>query len=161
MHGGRKVVLVDGPIAVGKTTESELLARMLGDDTLYLTEPDDRIDPATGRPSNPFLERFYDDKPRWAYTMQTFLLQKRLRFQELAQGWVEAGRGDAGLDRSYYFDTSFAHLQLLRGDMSLDEFEAYAGIYECMQVRVMFPTVCVWLAATPQTCNCRVLKGAV
>ncbi len=160
MHGGPKVVLVDGPISVGKTTASERLAEILGPSTLYLTEPDDRIDLRTNRPTNPFLDRFYADRKRWAFTMQAYLLGKRLRFQEYAQAHVMSGAGDAVLDRSYYFDTSFAHLQLVRGDMERDEFEAYAQLYESMSARVLLPTVCVLLDAEPSVCNERILRRA-
>lgn len=56
-----RYITVEGPIGVGKTSLAKQLANHLGG-SLLLEGPED----------NPFLEKFYDDIPRYALSTQLF-----------------------------------------------------------------------------------------
>ena len=58
-----KLIVVEGPIGVGKTTLTRKLARTFGYELLL-----------EGAAENPFLERFYGDQKQWALQTQLFFL---------------------------------------------------------------------------------------
>jgi deoxyadenosine/deoxycytidine kinase len=61
-------IAVEGPIGAGKTTLAHLLAARIGAE-LMLEQPAE----------NPFLDRFYDDMPGYAFQTQLFFLFQRER----------------------------------------------------------------------------------
>ena len=149
MERGR-VVVVEGIIGAGKSSFSKELSAHLGENTLYLQEPDEKNN------ANPYLSKFYKDPSRWAYTMQTHLLQMRYKMHLNAQ-WHSMTTGDfAVLDRSYFGDTAFANLQLSMGDMTQEEFDTYQSIYHAMTASVLLPTFCVHLKVNPKVAQQRI-----
>lgn len=147
-----KVVIVEGIIGAGKSSFSKELAYELGDDTLYLQEPDEKDN------ANPYLSSFYEKPERWAYTMQTHLLQARYKMHLHAQ-WHSMTTGkNSVLDRSYFGDTAFAKLQLSMGDMSKDEFNTYQSIYHAMTASVLLPNVCIHLQVEPYVAQQRIIR---
>jgi deoxyadenosine/deoxycytidine kinase len=150
-----KVVIVEGLIGSGKTTLSRELGQALGDSTLTLFEPDEKDDKQA---ANPYLSAFYEDSPRWAFTMQAHLLAERYRMHKHAQWHAMQGYGDAVLDRSFYGDTAFARLQVALGQMDEHEYLTYSRLYHAMSASVLLPTVCVRVLASPEVCNRRVAK---
>ena len=147
-----KVVIVEGIIGAGKSSFSEELSVALGTDTLYLREPDEQDD------GNPYLSDFYTDPSRWAFTMQTHLLQERYKMHLHAQWHTMTTAGNAVLDRSYFGDTAFARLQVKNGTMSNREFKTYQSIYHAMTASVLLPTVCVHLHVSPEVSASRIEK---
>ena len=147
-----KVVVVEGIIGAGKSSFSEELSGFLGGDTLYLREPDEKDG------GNPYLADFYEDQSRWAFTMQTHLLQKRYKMHLHAQWHAMTSGANAVLDRSYFGDTAFARLQVKTGTMTADEFKTYQGIYHAMTASVLLPTVCVHLEVSPEISARRIKK---
>ena len=147
-----KVIVVEGIIGAGKSSFSRELASQLGDDTLYLREPDEQDN------SNPYLSDFYGAPKRWAYTMQTHLLQARYKMHLNAQWHAMTSGNDAVLDRSYFGDTAFARLQLNMGDMSQREFDTYQNIYHAMTASVLLPTVCIHLKVSPKVAQGRITR---
>lgn len=147
-----KVIIVEGIIGAGKSSFSRELAGLLGKDTLHLREPDEKDN------ANPYLSSFYNMPKRWAYTMQTHLLQARYKMHLHAQWHAMTTGNDAVLDRSYFGDTAFARLQLNMGDMSQREFETYEGIYHAMTASVLLPTVCVHLKVSPEVAKERIVR---
>jgi deoxyadenosine/deoxycytidine kinase len=147
-----KVVIVEGIIGAGKSSFSKELAYELGNDTLYLQEPDEKNN------ANPYLANFYSEPSRWAYTMQTHLLQARYKMHLHAQWYAMTTGQDAVLDRSYFGDTAFARLQLAMGDMTKDEFETYQSIYHAMTASVLLPTACVHLQVEPEVAQQRIAR---
>jgi len=125
-------LVVEGPIGAGKTSLARRLAARLGAD-LVLEQPDE----------NPFLERFYDDMPRYALQVQLFFLFQRLRMLEpLAQPDM-FGRptvADFLLDK----DPLFARLTL-----SADELALYEKIYAVLRLRSPAPDLVIYLQAQP------------
>ena len=70
-----RYIVVEGPIAVGKTSLARLLAHRLGAQ-LMLEDAQ----------SNPFLERFYRQPERYAFATQMFFLfQRALQASDLKQ----------------------------------------------------------------------------
>ncbi len=147
-----KVVIVEGIIGAGKSSFSKELAYEMGPDTLYLQEPDEKDN------ANPYLSSFYDAPDRWAYTMQTHLLQARYKMHLHAQWHAMTTGLDAVLDRSYFGDTAFARLQLSMGDMTKDEFNTYQSIYHAMTASVLLPSVCVHLQVEPYVAQQRIIR---
>ena len=75
-------IAIEGPIGVGKSSLARRLGRALGAE-LLLEQPEE----------NPFLGRFYDDMPGYAFQTQLFFLFQRVKqMQALAQpGMFDAG----------------------------------------------------------------------
>ena len=149
-----KVTIVEGLIGVGKSTLSEELGTALGPGTLVMQEPDEKNN------ANPYLDDFYKDMHRWAFTMQVHLLEKRWRMHRLAQEYALAGKGHVVLDRSYFGDTAFAKLQEESGAMGQREFATYSALYHAMTEIVLLPNVCVRLLTSPEIAAKRIKKRA-
>jgi len=146
-----QVIVVEGIIGAGKSSFSKELASALGEGTLYQQEPDEKNN------ANPYLASFYNDSSRWAYTMQTHLLQMRYKMHLNAQ-WHSMTTGNFSvLDRSYFGDTAFANLQLEMGDMTQDEFDTYQSIYHAMTASVLLPTFCIHLNVRPSIAQSRIV----
>ena len=146
-----KVVIVEGIIGAGKSSFTKELAYELGENTLYLQEPDEKNN------ANPYLSDFYRAPGRWAYTMQTHLLQARYKMHLHAQWHAMTTGDDAVLDRSYFGDTAFARLQLSMGDMTQNEFDTYQSIYHAMTASVLLPSICVHLQVKPEVAQQRII----
>ncbi|MBK25066.1 MAG: hypothetical protein CME70_19365 [Halobacteriovorax sp.] len=147
-----KVVVVEGIIGAGKSSFSKELAEALGDNTLYLREPDEKDN------GNPYLSDFYDNQERWAFTMQTHLLQERFKMHLHAQWHAMTLKHNAVLDRSYFGDTAFARLQVKTGAMTMREFQTYQSIYHAMTASVLLPNVCVHLLVSPEVSSDRIQR---
>ena len=145
-----KVVIVTGPIGSGKSTLSKELAEGLGLETLWLPEADEE-----GQ-RNPYLEDYYGEPSRYAFTMQVHLLGIRYR-QHLQAQWFTMNTGfDAVLDSCYWQDTAFARLQLQLGLMEQREFDTYAALYRAMTASVLLPSAVVRILVTAETCHARI-----
>ena len=153
-----KVVIIEGIIGCGKSTLAdelgEALSKHSGLPALVLQEPDEQDN------ANPYLDDFYGDKARWAFTMQAHLLQARWRMHRLAQEYALGGLGHAVLDRSYFGDTAFARLQVRNKDMSDREFATYSSLYHAMTEIVLLPNVCIRLLVSPEVANERIARRA-
>jgi len=147
-----KVVIVEGIPGSGKTRLVRLLGKKLGSRTLTLVEPDEKEN------ANPYLARFYEDRKRWAYTMQTHLRDRRHQMHLLAQGYATCGQGDVVIDRSIFGDVCFARQQIIDGNMTDDEFQSYMTQYRIMVSTVMYPSVCLHLHVSPETAVRRIQK---
>lgn len=125
-----RYIVVEGPIAVGKTSLARRLAEALGA-RLVLEESEE----------NPFLRRFYDDPAKYAFAAQIFFLLNRYRQQsELGQ----LGFFEDGVVSDYFFakDQIFARLNL-----DNDEFALYQQIYRLLAPRILQPDLVVYLEA--------------
>lgn len=141
MNTNFKTVIIEGVIGIGKSTLTKELVESLGPGTLYFDEP------TNGNGENPYLDRYYQDPHRWAYTMQTHLLQKRLRAHLESQWHVLNGKGHAVMDRSYFGDVCFAEIQKQDGFMTAEEYNSYLELFECMTANVLYPNFCIVLHA--------------
>ena len=106
-------IAIEGPIGVGKSTLARKLAAHLGAD-LMLEQPQE----------NPFLDRFYEDMPGYAFQTQlAFLFQRVKQMQAVAQPGMFANAVVS--DFLFEKDAIFARLNL-----SDDEFRLYFQMYE-------------------------------
>jgi deoxyadenosine/deoxycytidine kinase len=125
-----RYIVVEGPIAVGKTSLAERLAEALGA-RLALEEGEE----------NPFLRKFYESPEKYAFAAQIFFLLSRYRQQaELAQRDLF----EQALVADYFFakDQIFARLNL-----DSDEYALYQQIYRLLDARTLRPDLVVYLEA--------------
>lgn len=131
---------IDGPIGVGKTTLVELLARRF-EGVKVLEDV-----------KNPFLEKFYKDRPGAAFQTQLYFLLSRFKQQqetvqrELFHRLVVA-------DYPFQKDRIFAYLNL-----SDDELLIYDKLYTMLEAQVPPPDLLVYLVADLDTCMARIRR---
>ncbi len=125
-----RYIVVEGPIAVGKTSLAERLAEALGA-RLVFEEGDE----------NPFLRRFYDNPEKYAFAAQIYFLLNRYRQQaELAQ--LDLFTQSIVADYFFAKDQIFARLNL-----DNDEFRLYRQIYRMLDARIARPDLVIYLEA--------------
>ena len=125
-----RYIVVEGPIAVGKTSLALRLAEALGARTV-LEEAEE----------NPFLRRFYDNPVRHAFSAQIFFLLNRFQQQaELEQ--LELFEQSVVSDYLFAKDRIFARLNL-----DDDELALYQQIYRMLDARIVRPDLVVYLEA--------------
>jgi deoxyguanosine kinase len=131
---------VDGPIGVGKTTLVDLLVKRF-EGVRVLEDAD-----------NPFLDKFYKDRPGAAFQTQLYYLLSRFKQQqeiiqrELFQRLVVA-------DYPFQKDRIFAYLNLTD-----DELLIYDKLYALLEPQVPKPDVLLYLVADVDTCMQRIRK---
>jgi deoxyguanosine kinase len=133
MKGRGGYIAVEGPIGVGKTSLTRLLARELNA-RLVLEEVED----------NPFLARFYDDADKYALPAQLYFLLTRYNQQRaLAQQDLFAQSTVA--DYLFAKDRVFAGLTLAPEEMAL-----YDKVYHLLDGRMPKPDLVVYISAKVQ-----------
>lgn len=137
-------IAIEGPIGVGKSTLAQKFAAHLGAD-LLLEQPQE----------NPFLHRFYEDMPGYAFQTQlAFLFQRVKQMQAAAQPgmFTQAVVSDFLFEK----DALFARLNL-----SDDEFQLYGRMYAQLAPQQRPPDLVIWLQASPPTLLRRIQRRAI
>jgi deoxyadenosine/deoxycytidine kinase len=133
MEGDKRYIAVEGPIGVGKTSLARMLASAL-DGELLLERTDD----------NPFLDKFYKDRKRYALQTQLFFLATRYQQQkDLSQ--LDLFQKMLVSDYLFDRDRIFAHINLDK-----DELRLYDEIYTLLEARVIRPDLVILLQARPE-----------
>ena len=110
-----KHIAVAGNIGSGKTTLTSLLAKH------YNWNP--RFEDVE---SNPYLNDFYADMPRWSFNLQVYFLNHRL--QQLLE--IQEGNEVVIQDRTIYEDAHiFAPNLHAMGLMTSRDFESYFSLF--------------------------------
>ena len=123
-------IAIEGPIGVGKTSLSKLMAKKLGA-RLVLEEFDD----------NPFLPDFYIEPERYAFQTQLFFLLQRYRQQhDLRQ--VDMFQNLVLTDYMFVKDRLFASLNL--GDKEMQLYDTVASLLER---NIIKPDIVIYLQA--------------
>ena len=138
-----RLIAIEGPLRVGKTSLADLLAKRLGADRLRDVE------------DNPFLDRFYQGTPGAAFQTQFYFLWHRFKqWQNLDL----AGTADRCIVSDYLFDKDkiFAYLNL--GD---EELELYEQFFQDFSGQVPVPDLVIYLQAQPGTLRGRIAKKSV
>lgn len=136
-----KFIAVEGPIGVGKTTLTKLLAESFGYET-FLEKPSE----------NPFLSDFYNNPSQSALATQLFFLFQRVKqIQELKQGdiFTPVHVSDFLLDK----DKLFAEVTLSEHELSL-----YNQIYDYLALDLPTPDLVIYLQAETKTLFERVIQ---
>lgn len=125
-------VALEGAIGAGTTTLTELFEKYLHAESVLEQFEE-----------NPFLERFYEDRDRWAFQTQLAFLASRFRQQK------ELSERDLFHDfvvSDYTFDKDriFAR-QTLEGD----ELQLYESLFRLMEPTIPTPDLVVYLRSSP------------
>lgn len=126
-------IAIEGPIGAGKTSLAQNMADRL-ECALMLERPEE----------NPFLEKFYSDRSRYALPTQLFFLLQRIdQFRYVTQADV--------LSRPMISDFLLEKDQLFaRMTLSKSEYDLYQKIYSQMQFQAPSPDLVIYLQASPE-----------
>jgi deoxyadenosine/deoxycytidine kinase len=129
----KRLVLVAGNIASGKTSLTERLGARLGWRTAFESVSD-----------NPYLADFYADMHQWSFHLQVFFLGHR------AQQHLElAHRPESAIaDRSIYEDAHiFARALYHLGNLSERDYQAYRQVFDQIVSGLPRPDLLLYLQA--------------
>lgn len=141
----RTFIGIAGIIGSGKSTLTQSLSKALGA-TPFL-EPVEE---------NPYLNLFYQDKGKYGFPMQVFLLNKRFQqHQEIVWGQKVAVQ-----DRTLFEDTIFAQMLVESGHMSKLDYATYLDLFLNMTHFLERPTVILHLDVDPEVALSNVQRRA-
>ncbi len=136
------MIVVDGPVGVGKTVLMNILQEKKG----YIPFEEPVV-------HNPLLEKFYHDRKRYSFPLQVFFLNQRFKYiKEAAQ------IDNAVMDRSIYGDVIFAKLLHQNGEMSDEEYQLYVDLFDNMLEHVHPPRLMIYLEASVDEVTRRIKK---
>ncbi len=136
-----RLITVEGPIGVGKTTLTKRLAESFNYEALLENSV-----------SNPFLERFYQNRKQAALPTQLFFLFERARQIEQfrqADMFQPVRVSDFLMEK----DRLFAQINL-----DADELKLYDKIYEHLAIDAPIPDLVVYLQAPPDVLMERIMR---
>lgn len=110
------MIVVGGTIGAGKTTVAKRLSESFNS-KLFL-EPVD---------NNPILDKYYEDRERYGFSLQIYFLNKRFRLIKRAY----EDRNNV-LDRSIYEDALFTKINYKEGNISEEEYLIYLDLLDNM-----------------------------
>jgi deoxyadenosine/deoxycytidine kinase len=144
--GPRRFIAVAGNIGVGKSTLVEFLSRHYGLKPYF--EPND---------TNPYLEDFYADMPRWAFHSQLYFLASKYRIHQS----LSAVDVPVIQDRTIYEDAEiFAENLFRQRKMTRRDHETYRAMYEAIIRELRPPSLMIYLRCGMRTLNRRIrLRG--
>ena len=126
-----RFIAVAGNIGAGKSTLVRFLSRRFGLKPLY--EPVD---------DNPYLDDFYEDMKRWAFSSQIFYLTRKFALH------AEAQRAEyrVVLDRTIYEDAEiFVDALYRRHTLNKRDYSTYRELYEVIQAELQPPDLVIYL----------------
>jgi deoxyadenosine/deoxycytidine kinase len=129
-----RYIVTEGPVGVGKTSLTSLLAEELGA-RLILEQAEE----------NPFLNNFYKDPARYRFQTQMFFLLSRFSQQ---QEMVQPDLFTRITISDYLFDKDriFAYLTLDENELAL-----YEQFYKILEPKIVQPDLVIFLQADTDT----------
>ena len=141
-----KVIIMEGNISAGKSTLCCELRQRIPNAKAFL-EP---------TLSNPYLEDFYANPPKYALKMQLWLFRQRYRtYLDALQYVVETGNSVI-LDRSVYSDWVFAEKNRIDGNISEEGYQYYMALRAQLLKDLPLPHFTIYLDVSPQVCHDRI-----
>lgn len=136
-----RYIAIEGPIGVGKTSLTEMLAKEFSG--RILTEEVD---------SNPFLAKFYEDTRKYALQTQLFFLLSRYQQQKFM---FQQELFNSSIVSDYLFakDKIFAYLNLDENELSL-----YEQVFRLLDMRIPKPDLVIYLQASTEVLLDRIRK---
>ncbi len=128
-----RYIVIEGPIGVGKTSLTKLLAKEFNARCIF-EKPED----------NPFLPYFYQDRKKYAFQTQIFFLLNRFQQQkEIAQ--LDLFNQVTLCDYLFAKDRIFASLNLDNHELAL-----YEQIFRLLTGQIPSPDLVIFLQAKPE-----------
>jgi deoxyadenosine/deoxycytidine kinase len=138
-----RLIAVEGPIRVGKTSLADILAERLHAERLRDVE------------DNPFLEPFYKEKSGAALHAQIYFLVERFK-QWRALDLAASARRPTVSDYLFEKDKLFAYLNLSDAELKL-----YDEMYRLLSEQAPVPDLVIYLKAKPEVLRKRIAKKNV
>lgn len=129
-NNNARYIVVEGPIGVGKTSLTSLLADEMGARLIHERAED-----------NPFLPDFYKDPVRFRFQTQTFFLLNRFSQQE-EMSQPDLFKQSTISDYLFAKDRIFAYLNLDDHELAL-----YEQIYSLLKPKIVNPDLVIFLQA--------------
>lgn len=126
-------IFIDGTVGVGKTTLVEIL-----ENEGFSVVPEPYLD-------NPVLEKYYEDRKRYAFASQIYFLNKKLELIEKIKH-LESPI----IDRSIFGDYIFAKMLYDEGVMSTEEFQIYTDLFNSVTSLAPIPKLIIFLDVTTE-----------
>lgn len=127
-----RLIAIEGPIGVGKTTLARALCERLKARVIF-----EEVE------ENPFLKQFYSEPRRTAFQTQMFFLLSRYQ-QQLELKQEDLFQRTTVCDYVFQKDRIFAGVNLTEPELAL-----YDRIYQLLDLRVPTPDLVVYLQARP------------
>ena len=127
-----RLIAIEGPIGVGKTTLARYLSERLKARVIF-----EEVE------ENPFLQQFYSEPRRTAFQTQMFFLLSRYQ-QQLELKQEDLFQRTTVCDYVFQKDRIFACVNLTEPELAL-----YDRIYRLLDLRVPTPDLVVYLQARP------------
>jgi len=132
-----KHIAIAGNIGAGKTTLTKILSKNFA----WLPHFEDVE-------SNPYLNDFYEDMPRWSFNLQVYFLNTR--FKQIIE--IQKGEEVVIQDRTIHEDAMiFAPNLHAMGLMSTRDFDNYTKLFETVSSLISPPDLLIYLKASVPT----------
>jgi deoxyadenosine/deoxycytidine kinase len=136
-----RVIAVAGNMGAGKSSLVEWLRQQFGMTPFF--EPHD---------DNPYLEDFYADMPRWAYSSQLWFLIRRFQIHRAVDASAAALHSPIVQDRTIYEDAEIfaAHLHA-SGCIDARDWASYQELYQSLRGVLRPPDLMIYLRCPLKT----------
>lgn len=133
-------ITIEGPIGIGKTTLTEMIAQNYGYKTVHEIVEE-----------NPFLSKFYDNNEKWAFQTEMFFLTNRyVQLNELCQTHLSC-------DQNVVADYNI-HKNLIFAKKNLNgtDYTKFIEVFETLTCDMKLPDIVVFLKGDLDTLKRRI-----